>query len=325
MLVALPALLLAGCAAPPDRGPMPVRNQHPAQLLVQHLDPIRAATLPPGTADLRWANSYSSLFLSGAENGDQFAMDGEIWRSSIKWRQGVADGFELSAELPVLHTTGGFLDGFIVGYHDALGLPDQSRSDFPRNRFRVFARHDGQEVYALREESLLLADVPLSAAFQLCRPYAGSPGVLLRAGVELPTGDEDRGAGNGELDATLGVAASLPLRQFTVHGHAQHTFAGTPARARAAGLSFRDVTALGLGLEFGVTDRLGALVQVEWETSTLRGLDLARTQREQVLLWLGGRWQIGDRWHLEFALGEDLQGFASPDFTLWLSLGFRTP
>ena len=43
-------------------------------------------------------------------------------------RQGLGDGLEFGFELPFAHTSGGFLDRFLIDYHDALGLPDQGLS-----------------------------------------------------------------------------------------------------------------------------------------------------------------------------------------------------
>ena len=60
MLLAWSGLGTAGgCVQEAEfRGPMPVRNEHPAQLTVLHMDVASAATLPPGDIELRAGAEY---------------------------------------------------------------------------------------------------------------------------------------------------------------------------------------------------------------------------------------------------------------------------
>ncbi len=318
------AMLLGGCAsAPPGDGPLPVRNQHPAQLTVQHLDPVAARTLPMGGVRLQPTMGYSSLFLLKGTAATNFRMDAELLRAGLRLDYGMTGDLMLSVEPAAMHTTGGFLDGFLIDYHRLFSMPDQDRSDIDRNRFDVTAVKDGTVVYRMDERSAMLADLPISLAWAAAQATESNPGLLFRAGVEAPIGDEDSGAGNGEWDKSLGIATSWPLAFGTLHGHLQHTWAGTPTRSRQAGFTFADVTSAGLGLEWGVTERLSAVVQTEWETATLRRLPLGATQRDHWLLWTGGRYVLGERTSFEFSLGEDLVGHASPDVTFWFGFTWR--
>ena len=78
---------------------MPVRNQHPAQLTVLHMDPADTAPRPAGAVGLRADAAYTSLFLGGARNGNLFEMDGEILRTAVRAEVGLGAGWELSVEL----------------------------------------------------------------------------------------------------------------------------------------------------------------------------------------------------------------------------------
>jgi hypothetical protein len=313
--------LLPACVSSAARqGPLPTRNQHPAQLTVLHLDPARAATLAPGDVGARAGFAYTNMFLSGNGSGNAFTMDGELLRAGFGLRAGVADGLEAGCELPVYYTTGGFLDSFLIEYHDWLGLPDQNRDLVPKNQFQVAATYQGQQVFGMQEDELGLGDVPVSLTWSIQPPAHEQLGIALRAGIELPTGDLALGFGNGELDYAGGLLLELPLTIGSFYGHAQHTFAGSPDAARAAGFEFDDVTSFGLGFEGPLSAAVNALVQVEFETSTLRGLDFDRVSREQILLWIGARWHLGEGSYFEAALGEDLRSFVSPDVTFWLGV-----
>lgn len=317
-------MLLAGCAASPRlRGPLPVRNQHPAQLTVLHLPPAAATVLPPGSAATRLDAAYSSLWLTGSGTGGRaWAMDGEYLRTALAARFGLGAGLELGVELPFAHTSGGFLDSFVIDYHDTFGFADQNRTSVANDQFRVEARRNGATVWSVSESGLALLDVPLTLTWQATDPTRG-PGIALRGGVELPTGDDDRGYGSGETEVGAGVVLEQRALGCGFYGHAQHTFAGTPGPARAAGFSFADVTSAGLGVEAPLADGVEALLQVEWETSTLRPLDLSITRREQWLLWVGLRADLGRDFDLELGFAEDLHGLVSPDFTAWLAVAWN--
>jgi hypothetical protein len=315
-------LAASACVANPHWcGPLPVRNQHPAQLTVMHLPPAGARVLPGGAVQARLDAAYSSLFLQGTDGTREWRMDGEYLRAGPSVRVGVGAGVELGAELPFAHTSGGFLDSFIIDYHDAFGLPDQNRDSTERDQFAIDATRDGATMWEVERDGFAVLDVPVHATLQVLEPRDGRFGAAVRAGVELPTGDDERGYGSGELEPSVGMVTELHAGGVAWYAHAQHTFAGTPAAARRAGLEFADVTSLGAGAELPLTTDLHALIQVEWETSTLRNFGLDTTDRDQLMLWVGGRY-TADALGLEIAFGEDLIGLASPDFTAWLGLAY---
>ncbi len=315
--------LWTGCVGPQHSyGPLPVRNQHPAQLTAMHLDPAPATPLRGGAIAARASAAYTSLFLAGVGAGNALTMDGELLRTALQLRLGLGHDVELTAELPWLHTSGGVLDSFLIDYHALFGFPSQGRDTSPKNRFDVGADYQGQRVYGMTTEALMLADVPLSLCYGILPARLGSPGLALRAGIELPTGDADRGAGNGTADYAIGLAATWPLAFGTLHADVQHAFVGSPLRARAAGFEFADVTSAACALELPLLDDLSALVQTEWETSTLRRLAFDRADKEQMLLWLGGRLRLDRDLFVELSFGEDLIGFVSPDFTAWLGFAW---
>ena len=313
-----------GCVQHPDlQGPLPLRNQHPAQLTVMHLNPADARVQPAGQTRLRADAAYTSLFLFGATPGSSWYMDGEILRASLGASVGLGGGFQLGAHLPFAHTSGGFLDDFIIDYHDALGLPDQDRSGSPRDQFLVEAAQGGQRVWGMDESSAELLDVPLELTWLVRAPGEEQVGFALRTGLELPTGDQDRGYGNGEVDVAVGGVLDYRQGGVGYSLNAQHTFAGTPRGARALGFEFQDVTSAALSVELPLSETVHALIQTEWESSTLRDLGPKVAEHEQMLLWVGARWSPTPAWSFEFAFGEDLLEKASPDFTAWLGAAWR--
>jgi len=324
-------VLLLGCAAlgactavRPPGGPLPVRNQHPAQLTVLHLDPECAAPLPTGQVAMRADASYSSLFLNGSKGGNSYTMDGEYLRARLGARVGLGSGFDLGADLPVAYTTGGFLDSFVIKWHNLWNFPDQGRSDVPQDQFQVSAVANGTEAFAVRDNALELMDLPIRLKWCPLEPSPGGIGVALQASVELPTGNDQHGFGNGGVDYGTGVLFEWWPGAVALSAHYGYTIAATPAKSRAAGLDFADVSSAGIGAEVPVGGDFAALVQFEYETSTLRNLHFDRVSRDQVLLWVGGRASLSSRLQIEFAIGEDLTQDIAPDFSLFAGLSWRT-
>jgi hypothetical protein len=299
-----------------------VRNQHPAQQTVLHMAPASPEVLAAGRVAVRSDAAYSSLFLIGQSIARSFVMDGEYLRVTQRLRVGLGQNLEAELQLPFAHTSGGFLDAFIIDYHDWFGFPDQARSENPRNDFEIGALRNGATVWSVDADSFEWLDVPLQLTWQ-CMPSGPERfGLAARSALELPIGDDRRGYGNGEIDFAGGLIADWRPGAVTLYGHLQHTFAGTPRQSRRADFAFADVTSAGLAAELPLLPDLAALVQVEWETSTLRNLGLPTAARDQVLLWVGARWQPHRDWAFEVGLGEDLQGLVSPDFTAWLGFAW---
>lgn len=300
---------------------MPVRDQQPAQLTVLHMDPQGASPLPKGVVQARADAAYSSLFSGGAGGGNTFFMDGEILRTDLRARVGLGDGVEVAIELPFAHTSGGFLDQFLIDYHRFFGFPDQDRSTSPIDQWQVRATHQGNTVYEMDQSELALLDVPLTVSWAFLPVTQQRPwGLAVRAGIEAPTGDADRGFGNGGVDGAIGMSGELRQGPLALTAHVQHTFAATPDRASHGGIEFGDVTSGGLEAELALTDTVSLLVQTEAESATLRELGFSHVADPHWLLWTGGRFWLSEQVQLEVGFAEDLSAYVTPDFTAWLGL-----
>ncbi len=316
-----------------DAQPLAVRNQHPVQLtsLGAHARPARplAGSDVEFSTDLAWTN----LWLRPGQGQDRIELDGELLRITPRLRYGLGEGFEIGFALPFLHSGGGVLDGFVESWHDGFGLPQNERDNFDRDRFAV--RVDRQTPSGLRtawqldQTTLAVQDAALEFAwFPVGAPrgaaVADQPFSFgLRLGVEAPLGDEDRGFGNGSFDTMVGFVAGYETERLALFAWGGHSFTKAPSIARDTGLRWRDPTMLGFGLEAAVAPSLSFLAQVEWETSLLDELDETHANRDQVLLWTGGRYAFSERSALEFSVGEDLVRSVSPDVTFAFGLRHR--
>lgn len=320
----LAVLLLPGCSLPRLNRPAPLRarNQHPAQLTVL----LPGATAGPqegGRGTARVTFDWTSLWLLPDSGQDEIHLDGDLLRTVLHLQFGLIDGLDVQVELPVTHASGGELDSFVEGWHDLFGLPDSRRSSNPRNKFRVDATTPQGTAYELDNHGVHLGDVPILLSWFPFRNLAGGPlSFGVRGGVELPTGDDDDGVGNGGLDASVGVLGAWEGQSFAVFGWGDHTWVHRPDRAKDVGLEYPDVFSAGLGVEVAVLSQLSLIGQLQWEQSVLRRLDQENAEKDQVNIWMGGRVRFGDQWAMEFGVAEDLVGRVSPDVTIHLGLSY---
>ena len=311
-----------GCGTlPRHAGPLPVRDQHPAQLLAPHLDPVPAQVLPPGHAVLRADVAHTSLWLTGSAGGRALTLDGENTRAALDVRVGVGAGVELEVELPFGYAGGGFLDSFVIGWHDFFGFANQGRDSAARNDYGIEARVGNDVALSVEPYEVQLMDLPLGARVRLLGGDQGA--VSARALVELPTGDENAGFGNGGIDVALGLVGDLRVGVFDLFAHGHYAFVSDSGPAKRAGLDLRDVAAGGFGGSLRVTDGLSLHLQTQVESSVLRDLGFDRAADSQWLLWGGFRVACDDHTFIELALGEDLGPYVSPDFTLWAAVSTR--
>jgi hypothetical protein len=323
-------LLLTACAFPPltDPAPLATRNQHPVQLTVLHLGPRAARALPGGEVEVGGTVDWTSMWLLPGEGRDRIELDGELVRIGPGLRVGLGSGVDVRVEVPLLHASGGVLDGFIEAWHEVFILPQNRRDEFPRDRFVARAhRRDVsgplQTAYDLDETSLRLGDIPIEVAWFPEAMQGKEFQVGFRAGLELPTGNEDRGHGNGEVDGGVGIVAGWRHEAWAITGWGGWSWVGTPDMAKRAGLGYGDVPSLGIGLEVSLVEGLSCLSQIQWERSVLRELDNDHARSDQALLWLGGRYRFSPRHEIELAVGEDLIRNVSTDVTLHLGLRMR--
>lgn len=323
--------LVAGCATRPiDRpGPLSVRNQHPAQLTAMDAMPRSARTTPPGRIDAAWRFDWTSLWLRPGRGADRLETDGEIVRNEIAGRIGLVPGVDLEIALPFVVASAGVLDSFIESWHRVFGLPQNARDEFPRDEFRVVATRDigtgeARDAYRLDPHGVRTGDLPIVLTWSPVQPE-GARGASfgLRAGVELPTGSERDGYGNGGLDALVGFVAGYDLGLVSLFSWGSHTWVHRADRARDAGLPIPDVDRLGVGGEWAFHDDWSAILQVGWERSVLGRLDDEHAERDQALVWMGGRHRLAEDSRLEFGVAEDLVSDVSPDVTFHVALEIR--
>ena len=191
-------------------GPIPLRTLSPLRNLFFQLAPEGADTLDRGTWSIDLALSESNVLNISNVPPTEFDADLnlEITRFNTRFAVGIADGWELAAEIPVYRYHSGFLDSFIRDVEELFGdlkLSRQFELDFHGpTAFRYFLKRSGETIFEIPDETEGLGDVALSIKRRI--GSRGPKGGLMsvRAAVKLPTGDEDKALGSGSADVAIG-------------------------------------------------------------------------------------------------------------------------
>ncbi len=252
------ALCAAGCALIPEhsdapqmrvRGPIPERVQQPIKLGTLGFRPRRAATQAAGRTSLGIESTYSNIYQNGSgPGGQEVVLDAETWNNTLITTYGLSERADLELDLSVLYASNGFLDSVIESWHGFWGMPGGGREERPRDTYEMRVDTAGQTIYTLDPYEFSLLDTPLVFTERLVDEQGSTPAVALRAGVDLPTGSEARGTGNGGWDWGVGVLAEKSWERWTMTGALDWVDAKRPSSFVSAGVDVYDGFDVQLGL-----------------------------------------------------------------------------
>jgi len=309
-------LLLAGAAQAVE--PLYGKNLTPVSGLLG-LPSMRSAALVPAQ-DMAFAvhGAMASHAVFDSAAGEALRLDGETHRLALEWRYGLAPGWELQVELPWLSHSGGSLDALIDSWHSLWGMPDGGRDAVPRDQLD-FRYLNSTAAFALQDSVSGAGDVTLG----LHRALRTEGNWRLSAGLgyKLATGDERELLGSGAEDVFLVLRANglPPQSAWQLFGQAGYLRAGQIPGLRAA--QERNLWFAGMGVSWAVHERVTLLAQVDAHAAPLQS-NLTALGASALLLNVGARWQLTDRWALEAGFIEDIRVETAPDITFQASLRF---
>lgn len=311
------ALAPTDAPAPNIRGPLPTRVQHPLALTLPNLTPRRPLVQAPNTWRFGADAAYSSIFERDSKGGDRVGFDAELLRATARARYGLGSALDLEIELAGRYGTGGFLDHFLGEFHDWIGAPNQGRDTVDDDQFEAQLEHNSRTAYSWRPNEALLGDTSLVLTWGAERAPPNEWIHAWRAGLDLPTGAERDGSGNGGVDWIVGWLAELSLGRVT------HVVAANYGRAQRAG-GFRDAD-LGLpdranafyAFEYRWTDRVSAVAQVDLQSPLVDRIPLEEIDSVIVDLGVGAWFDVDPSQRLWFSFHEDLVAASGPDFAVY--------
>lgn len=327
LMLAMIALLLTlgSCLhafAEPVR-PFYTRNLQPSVQIFGLPGAEDGMVTPTATSEVRLVSETASHFSRSNLGTEQVFFDGETYRLTLSLRHGLAQGWEVGLDVPLVGHHGGSFDRFIEGWHDFFGMGQGGRDRYERNQLLYVYQKDGETKLDLRESDNGLGDLSLLVARSL---FNGGPrnqrAMALRAGIKFPTGDSDslRGSGSTDMHLRAGFtdAQSLQTLKMTLFGSA-----GLLWMSRGDVLADQQRNSVGfgtLGLGWRPLHRLSFKVQVDGHTAFFKRSRLDEIGKASAQLVVGGSLYFGDNWTFDLGVSEDIVVGTVPDVALFLSL-----
>ena len=237
--------------------------------------------------------------------GGSLELDGEIYRLEIAYDRVLGQALEVGVRVPVIHQTGGWMDGVLTDWHDLLGVPNGKRDEQVPDSLRFYF-DDGQGESFLKEEGGTgIGDLRFSVRYRVTPPSAGRA-LAVHAGLKLPTGEADALRGSGAMDASLGIGLSDPLTlrrlRTTLSANAGVLFLGDSEVLSAYQRS--SVVFGGLQAAVRLTTSLSLIGGIQ-ASSSYYDTEILAIGDESVALILGGDYRSRNGWQVRLGIVED--------------------
>jgi hypothetical protein len=321
-----PLILLLAAAGPAAAQEVlfNVHNEHP--LIQLHAAPAPGERARVAAGEWRWDLALrlnNNSIQEGDAGTERIVLDGETYRTALTVSRGLRPQLELAATLPLVAHSSGFMDGFIIDWHDLWGLSNERRNGFENNQLELSYVRDGTELVSRRESARGLGDVRLDLDWHLRDGGPGRRSLVLRGGVKLPTGSSDRLLGSGSTDLSLQLLSSdhrsLEDWNVSLAWSLGGMWLGRSDVLDALREDFVGIASA--GFRWRMTPRFEAGMQLDMHTamydSALRALGEGGIQLSS---GFGMRLQGGSL--VELAMIQNLRTDTTPDFGLYL--GWRS-
>ncbi len=281
-----------------------------------------ASLAPSGKADFRLIVDLANNFVDDSNPRESILLDGESTRISLDARYGIKRDWEVGVVIPYVVQSGGFLDGFIEGYHDLFGFPQGGRDQAPRNRLLYRYVKDGRERLKVNESSSGLGDISLNGGWQVYGGKGRPSSLALRSSLKLPTGSSSDLHGSGSWDLSFWLVGSHDWQ--LAYGHL--TLLGA---AGLMGMTDGDVLESqqrngagfgSLGIGWSPARWIAFKIQANGNTPFYKDSELRELNMSSIQLTIGGTLAFSEKISLDVGITEDVIVKTSPDVVFHLAL-----
>ena len=164
-----------------------------------------------------------------ATEPDRYTVDGEWMFTDVRISRGITETLEAGVFLPFSYRTSGFLDDEIEDFHDAFGLDQDRRDEFPRDRLNFYVDRESRALFDPDDSSYGINDIPVYLNWRVRRETDDAPSLVLQPRITLPAGDKEIAEGLGTASVGLALLTSkrLGTTAHRVHASIDASYADT--------------------------------------------------------------------------------------------------
>ena len=322
--LAIGIFLLAQPAVALETTPFFTFNQSPVVQIYGLPAAEDAVVAPVGKLGTILALDVASNFGVDERGNETITLDGEEWRTTLAFRYGLARGWEVGLDVPVLTIWGGVLDTTVQWWHRVFGMSQGGRDGVSNHRTLFTYTRDGKERFRVSQPHGGLGDIRLSAGVQLYQDTA-DPGraVALRSSLKLPTGDSGSLDGSGGIDYSLWLTGRERLPLLSERWSLLWAMGGMiVGRGDVLPDMQRDLVGFGtVGVGWRPSDWYLFKTQLNGNTPFYKSSSLRELSTSSVQWVMGGTIAFTPLTELDISVSEDILVItSSPDFGITLAL-----
>ena len=297
--------------------PFLTRNESPFSLIYGL--PLASSALLLNENSSRWISSFniSNTINAQSNNEDTLFIDIETWHVNFLYDYGFKENWMLRLQLPYIVHSGGFLDRPIDSYHQALGLPEDIRPEFPRDQIDISLLHNNETLTDIDSKQQSLGDISIQIAWQAEKTEQHALSYWLS--IKLPTGDDDKLTGSGATDLAAWAATNWGLTDTRwLYGQAGMIYMSDSDIFKS--LQKNWAVSGNAGIKFQPWNNIELKTQLDFHSALYDSeLDFLNNV---IQLTFGGSYNIDHRHKLDFSVVEDIQSSSSPDVNFNISWWF---
>jgi hypothetical protein len=300
--------------------PFQIREQNPLTLVYGLPLPGETPTQEKAERfDISLLYTVSNTTNIQRSNNDLLVIDGETTVVDLIYRQTLSETLDFSIHLPWISHGGGFLDGFIEGFHDTFGLPNGERSQVEDDQLLFRFVRQGEEILDIDQSQSGIGDLRLGLDYRVSPVMFD--GMSLHAMLKLPTGDSDHLTGSGAADLSLWISGEKRFSTaWEFSAHAGVIFVGEGDLL--ADLQRSQVLFVNSALQWQFLPSIQLLAQLDCHSAFYDHPDIDLLG-SSTMLTFGGRYQLTPQHSIDLALAEDIEVGSSPDVQFHLGWHYR--
>lgn len=324
-------LLISGTVSASAQGLIQVKPLYTTNLSpiiqVYGLPAAEAGNLTPtDKLSLRVVTEVASHYTKDDKGAESVLFDGETSRAIVSMRYGLAQGWEVGVDVPMVSHDGGVLDSFIEGWHDFFGLPQGGRDRASRDQLRYSYQRNNSSALDYSGSNGGFGDLSLFASYQLLTPVpVERRSVALRGGIKLPTGNSSRLRSSGAMDAHLRLTTSdaETLGQWNTTLFASGGVLWLGKGDILEDQQRRWVGFGSVGVGWMPVSWIDFKLQLDGHTSFYDNSNLTQINSSSLQLGIGGSWHFSEQVSLDLAVIEDVVVGSAADVVFHSALNWR--
>lgn len=302
-------------------------NQSPLVSIYGIPSESSATVAPAGKLAVSLVQDIASIFTHNSNDREKIVLDGESYRWTVAARYGIGGRFEAGIEIPYILYGGGFLDSFIIDWHNAFSLPQVGRDVAPKNRLGFVYYKDGVQKLRMTHAGSGIGDITLTGGMQVydAADKEGRDSLAIRGALKLPSGNSSYLHGSGGTDFVLQLCGST---NSNTEWGTLGVYGSVGALAMSGGNVLSDqhnrFAGIGtLGLGWGPASWISFKVQLNGNTPLYRGSSLDELSKSALMLISGGAIRLPGEYLLDIAVSEDVAVDTAPDVSFHLGVSKR--